>query len=137
MRVAASSAVPTGHGGTSGGVAVLVPTWGRWRPASSIQLVPGYALAVELHRSGEVYWVVTVHLPPGRATELIPRLAAACAAAWPEGRAGAPLWVAGDFNLTRDGASPADVTLRNLVVSMACKEPVPYIPPTLRTHLPG
>ena len=65
LLAVSSPAVPTFQGGTSGGVALLIPTYLGWEVKASWELVRGYCLAVRLQLGSCAVVLWTLYLRPG------------------------------------------------------------------------
>ena len=69
VQICSSDAIPTINGGTSGGVAVLVPT--SLQVIDTSIIVPGRALAVQVSSRTAKFWIFSVYLhPASKQTEL-------------------------------------------------------------------
>ena len=69
VQICSSDAIPTINGGTSGGVAVLVPT--SLQVIATSIIVPGRALAVQVSSRTAKFWIFSVYLhPASKQTEL-------------------------------------------------------------------
>ena len=62
VRICSSDAIPTINGGSSGGVAVLVPT--SLQVVATSIIVPGRALAVQVSSRTAKFWIFSVYLHP-------------------------------------------------------------------------
>ena len=122
VSVVDSPAVATGQGGTSGGVAVIVPSFPGWRLVEQHILVPGMAVAVKVLKGGHASWVVNVYLPPARRAAILGQLLAAVKTTWPHGLGNADCWVCGDLNSTRAEDGAALTGLGDLLCDLGCVE---------------
>ena len=69
VQICSSDAIPTVNGGTSGGVAVLVPT--SLQVVATSIIVPGRALAVQVSSRTAKFWIFSVYLhPASKQTEI-------------------------------------------------------------------
>ena len=68
-KVIHSPAVATDRGGTSGGVAIILPAGSTL--VSSRTLVPGYAVAAHVTVQGTSLRILSLYFPPGRQTQIV------------------------------------------------------------------
>ena len=112
----------TGGKGSSGGLAILVPTFLGWSLCEESVLLPGYAQLACLRRHARILCVINCYIPPGAPrASLLQALPAALQSRWPHGPPD-DLAIVGDFNIAPDETGSAAAALEALCAYLQVDE---------------